>query len=225
MVNLEDDSGPRKHYKWILCSAYPELDADKEVIEIVGNVTDISKQKWAEDVQKHRMDSALESKKHLEHFIDVTSHEMRNPLSAIMQCADGILTSYPGTDGDFPIPSPVTYGALLDQTMDAAQTIAQCAEHMKRIVDDILTISKLDSGLLVITPIDAQPETIAKHAVKMFESEAKVAGVDLVFEVDESYGALSITWMSVDPTRLLQVGLSTFEKERHSSYRLSLIHI
>ncbi|KAL5380926.1 hypothetical protein DPSP01_007462 [Paraphaeosphaeria sporulosa] len=199
------ESDPQVHWKWVLCSAYPELDANYEVIEMVGNVTDISKQKWAEDVQRRRTDSALESKKHLEHFIDTTSHEMRNPLSAIMQCADGILTSYSGTDGDFAIPSPVTYGALLEQTVDAAQTIAQCAQHMKRIVDDILTISKLDSGLLIITPIDAQPETVAQHAVKMFESEAKVADVDLSFEVDDSCRTLGINWVSLDPTRLLQI--------------------
>lgn len=205
VASSKPDAEPREYYKWILCSAYAEVDANNELMEIVGNVTDISKQKWAEDVQKHRTDSALESKKHLEHFIDTTSHEMRNPLSAIMQCADGILTSYPGTEGDFAIPSPFTYASLLEQTVDAAQTIAQCAQHMKRIVDDILTISKLDSGLLIITPIDAQPETVAKHAVKMFDSEAKVADVDLSFEVDESYRALGIDWVSLDPTRLLQV--------------------
>ncbi|KAJ4299349.1 hypothetical protein N0V90_004594 [Kalmusia sp. IMI 367209] len=202
---FEPDNQPQDYYKWILCSAYPELDAKNEILEIVGNVTDISKQKWAEDVQKRRTDSALESKRHLEHFIDTTSHEMRNPLSAIMQCADGILTSYPGTDGEYLVPSPTSYISLLDQTMDAAQTIAQCAQHMKRIVDDILTVSKLDSGLLVITPVDTQPEVVTRHAVKMFEAEAKAAEVDLVFEVDESYRAFGVNWMSLDPTRLLQV--------------------
>jgi signal transduction histidine kinase len=197
-VDLDSESNPQEYYKWILCSSYPELDAHNDIVEIVGNVTDISKQKWAEDVQKRRTDSALESKKHLEHFIDTTSHEMRNPLSAIMQCADGILTSYLGADDDdYGIPSPVTYAALLDQTVDAAQTIAECAQHMKRIVDDILTISKLDSGLLIITPIDAQPATVAQHAVKMFQSEAKVANVDLAFEVDESCRALDINWVSL----------------------------
>lgn len=122
-----------------------------------------------------------------------------------MQCADGILTSYPENDSSHLLPSPTTYASLLDQTVDAAQTIAQCAQHMKRIVDDILTISKLDSGLLIITPIDAQPETVTRHAVKMFEAEAKAAEVDLVLDIDESYKRLNIDWVSLDPTRLLQV--------------------
>jgi signal transduction histidine kinase len=128
-----------------------------------------------------------------------------------MQCADAILTSYPGSDGDFPVPSPTTYASLLEQTLDAAQTIAQCAQHMKRIVDDILTISKLDSGLLAITPVDAEPKSVASHAVKMFESEAKAADVDMTFHVDQSYHDLKVGWVSLDPTRLLQVRSFLFE--------------
>jgi signal transduction histidine kinase/DNA-binding response OmpR family regulator len=199
----QPESGKSQHHKWILCSAYPELGPNDELLEIVGSVTDISKQKWAEGIQKLRTDSALESKKHLEHFIDTTSHEMRNPLSAIMQCADGILSSYSFSDGN--PPSPRTYFDLLDQTLDSAQTIAQCAQHMRHIVDDILTISKLDSGLLVITPVDAQPESVVKHVVKMFDSEAKAAGVNLSFVVDQSYRDLEVDWVSLDPTRVLQV--------------------
>ncbi|KAH7412209.1 putative histidine kinase HHK11p [Phaeosphaeria sp. MPI-PUGE-AT-0046c] len=192
-----------KHFRWILCSAYPELDASGNLIEITGNVTDISKQKWAEGVQKMRTDIALESKLHLEHFIDTTSHEMRNPLSAIMQSADGILNAY-ASDAHVP-PSQNAWSAFLEQTLDAAQTIAQCAQHMRHIVDDILTISKLDSGLLVITPVDAQPEGLVEHAVKMFEAEAKAARVDISFSIDQTYRDLQLDWVSLDPTRLLQI--------------------
>jgi signal transduction histidine kinase len=76
---------------------------------------------------------------------------------------------------------------------------------MKRIVDDILTVSKLDSGLLAITPIDAEPESVVSHAVKMFDSEAKAAAVAMTLHVDQSYRDLKLDWVSLDPTRLLQV--------------------
>ena len=117
-------------------------------------------QKWAEGIQKIRTDSALQGKQHLEHFLDTTSHEMRNPLSAIMQCADSITSSYPQDDrnGEQNI-TPTEWSAFIASTLDAAQTIGVCATHMKHIVDDILTISKLDSGLLDMTPVIAQPES------------------------------------------------------------------
>jgi CheY-like chemotaxis protein len=72
-------------------------------------------------------------------------------------------------------------------------------------VDDILTISKLDSGLLVITPVDAQPESLVKHAVKMFEAEAKAASVELSSTIDQSYRDMELIYVSLDPTRLLQI--------------------
>jgi signal transduction histidine kinase len=85
---------------------------------------------------------------------------MRNPLSAIMQCADSITSSYPQDDrnGEQSI-TPTEWSAFIASTLDAAQTIGVCATHMKHIVDDILTISKLDSGLLDMTPVIAQPES------------------------------------------------------------------
>jgi signal transduction histidine kinase len=133
--------------------------------------------------------SALTRGKHLEHFIDTTSHEMRNPLSAIMQCADGILDAYSAQISGSPLPG--AWYSFLEQTLDAAQTISQCAMHMRHIIDDVLTISKLDSGLLIITPVDAQPESIVKHAVRMFDAEA--------------YRNMEIDYCSLDSTRVLQV--------------------
>jgi len=76
---------------------------------------------------------------------------------------------------------------------------------MKRIVDYILTISKLDSGLLVMALVDSQPKPIAKHSVKIFEGEARAAGVDMRFVVEDLYCELGVDWASLDPTRLLQV--------------------
>ncbi|KAL1613547.1 hypothetical protein SLS54_010518 [Diplodia seriata] len=189
---------------WILCAAYPEVSESGEIKEIVGCVTDISRQKWGEWLQKQRTEDALESKRQLENFIDTTSHEMRNPLGAVIQCADGIIASHSAY-----IKSASGLGEterkLLDGGIDAAQTIAQCSQHMKCIVDDVLTMSKLDSGLLMMTPVDTQPEALGRHAVKMFEAEAKAAGVDLKFTIDPSFRQLGLDWVSLDPTRLLQI--------------------
>lgn len=63
---------------WILCSAYPELSEDGVVNEVLGSVTDVSRQKFGEGLQKQRTAHALESKRRLENFIDTTSHEVRH---------------------------------------------------------------------------------------------------------------------------------------------------
>ena len=133
---------------WVLMSLYPEKDLAGNLKSVFGSITNISQQKWAEDFQKRRMEEAIELKRQQENFIDMTSHEMRNPLSAILQCADEIssqLSNYRSGDEDFRESRKIT--DLMDSSIDAAQTIALCAQHQKRIVDDILTLSKLDSAL------------------------------------------------------------------------------
>ncbi|KAI9704053.1 MAG: hypothetical protein M1820_005675 [Bogoriella megaspora] len=198
-----DPSGQRAD-TWVLFSAYTERYAEGTLKSVFGSVTNISQQKWAEGFQKRKMEEAVELKRQQENFIDITSHEMRNPLSAILQCADEISTSLQ----DFRNSSPGTHiinDDLLHSNIDAAQTIALCAQHQKRIVDDVLTLSKLDSALLLVTPVDAQPLAVVQRALKMFENELTNADIELQFHVDASYTQLGLDWVRVDPSRVLQV--------------------
>jgi len=47
----------------------------------VKGITDISRIKWAENLQARRLHEAEETRRAQNSFIDITSHEMRNPLS------------------------------------------------------------------------------------------------------------------------------------------------
>lgn len=196
----QDRDGNRLHQTWVLASAYPEKGPDGQLKRIFGSVTDISTQKLATELQKRRMDEAVELKRQQENFIDITSHEMRNPLSAILQCADEISSSLTEARG-----LPGLHVDLLDSNIDAAQTIALCAQHQKRIVDDVLTLSKLDSARLLVTPVDVQPTSVIHRALKMFEGELQTADISLDFRIDESLHDLRVDWVRLDPSRLLQV--------------------
>lgn len=80
---------------------------------------------------------------------------MRNPLSAIMLSADGIANAIIDFQSQGGGPANVSQD-LLESNLDAAQTIVLCAQHQKRIIDDVLTLSKLNSALLQVTPISVQ---------------------------------------------------------------------
>ena len=128
---------------------------------------------------------------------------MRNPLSAIVQCADEISTSlsnYKATST-----RPMLPIELIDSNIDAAQTIALCANHQTRIVSDILTLSKLDSALLLVTPVDTQPVSVVQQTLKMFSGELQTADIRMQLETDPSWEKLQIDWVRLDPSRLLQV--------------------
>ena len=76
---------------YILVSALLQRLGDEDYV--ISVVTDISYQKWMESLHDQRRQQALEMKRAQENFMDMTSHEMRNPLSAIFQCADAIVNS------------------------------------------------------------------------------------------------------------------------------------
>ncbi|KKY18726.1 putative histidine kinase hhk13p [Diplodia seriata] len=138
--------------------AFSVVTDDGWLRSIVGSVTDITTIKWAEGIQKRKMEDAIEAKRQQENFIDVTSHEMRNPLSAIMIS-----------------------------------------------VDDILTISKLDSGLFSINPIEVQPVALIQDLSKMFAGEYNAAGITQMTIVEDSYKALAVDWVLLDSSRLTQI--------------------
>ncbi|KAK0712313.1 hypothetical protein B0T21DRAFT_376400 [Apiosordaria backusii] len=200
---------------WVLFSAHAELSTDGSVRSVMGSITDISHLKWAQGLQNRRLQEAEETRRQQNEFIDITSHEMRNPLTAILQCADDILSALGAGDNQYQ-GTEATYrgigsaGSVTPQTIqsciDAAQTIALCVQHQKSIVDDILTISKLDSNLLLLTPVPCQPKLLLRRAVKMFEPELQAKKIEVSFDVrDSSLHGLGVEWVAMDPSRVLQV--------------------
>lgn len=71
-----------------------------------------------------------------------------------MLCADGIATSVKEFQSSRETDALMSQTrALLESNLDAAQTIVLCAQHQKRIIDDVLTLSKLNSTMVHVTPV------------------------------------------------------------------------
>lgn len=76
---------------------------------------------------------------------------------------------------------------------------------MQKVVDDILTLSKLDSDLLQITPVLAQPLDVIRQALNIFDRQARQSGIQLTFKPSSSIVDLNVAWVWLDPNRVLQV--------------------
>ncbi|KAK5999993.1 hypothetical protein QM012_005081 [Aureobasidium pullulans] len=186
-----------QHY-WVLNSIVPDIE-DGEVQGVIGSLADIRHTMWALQLQKDSTEAALESKKHLERFIDMTSHEMRNPLGATMQCADDILRLIEDQNvSRMGSPSQDIFESIREN----AKTIAFCSAHQKTIADDILVVSKLSSSLLSLASAVCQPEMVAKQVVRMFQAEAANADIDLNLETHPSY---TMNWALCDASRIRQI--------------------
>lgn len=149
--------------------------------------------------QKQLASQALERKRQQENFIDISSHELRNPLSAVLQSAEGILGLLNR--------HKLGRSQILDveQITDSAQTILLCVNHQRIIIEDILAVSKLDSNLMTVTPVPTDPRDLVWNGLKMFEAEFAEKGIHWEFRVLEGYDLLDVSWVNIDPSRTTQI--------------------
>ncbi|KAH0331740.1 histidine kinase, partial [Aureobasidium melanogenum] len=191
---------------WLQGTAIAEIGIDGSVVAVQGFVTEISLKKASERLLSEKLEDALEHKRQADRFIDMTSHEMRNPLSAILQSADGILTTLENNNRLGIMSGITTFSSdALETVLDAAQTIILCAQHQGRIVDDILTLSKLDSNLLVVSPDTVDMPSLLEKCFKMHEAELIRAKIGISLRIHEGFRNLAVGKVMLDSSRLLQV--------------------
>ncbi|KAM3080472.1 hypothetical protein ACMFMG_005423 [Clarireedia jacksonii] len=181
----------------LLFLAFPYV-VNGEIKSLMCCTTDISQLKWAEASEARNAADAREAKRQQEEFIDVVSHEMRNPLSAIFQCAEMISNSF----RDLVHMSAVE---ILKSNIEAANTITMCATHQKHIVDDVLTLSKLKYMMLTISPRPVRPISIFEQVVKMFQADLTSHDISINTIVEPSFGENKIDWVMFDDSRVTQI--------------------
>jgi signal transduction histidine kinase len=69
-------------------------------------------------------------------------------------------------------------------------------------------MSKVESRLLLITPVPTQPIKVAQKVMKMFEMDFNHKRISAEFSVHPSYYAMGIDWVKADPSRFTQVLLN-----------------
>ncbi|KAI1264426.1 hypothetical protein F5Y18DRAFT_436848 [Xylariaceae sp. FL1019] len=201
----------------VLATGFSEIGEDGRAEYIDFWVTNISAQKMAAKILADKMEEAIRLKNQQERFIDMISHEIRNPLSAILHCGEEVVDAMKngqvaleaiGQDSFSStalVPLRQACQKQLDNALDAANTIMYCVQHQKQIVDDVLTLSKLDSELFVMSPASVEIMSLLRMAVKIFERELKVTDIDLTIVEDHSFVHHRVDWVLLDAKRFLQI--------------------
>lgn len=166
-------------------------------------MSDISALKWAERTEARKAAAAADAKRQQEEFIDMVSHEMRNPLSAIYTSADTITHSLP--DVQEKGASEERLMETLRSNADCARTIMSAAKLQKRIIDDVLTLSKLEYQILSISPQPMQLPDVVDSMLKMFESDMLAHHIAASAMAEPSLRANNVDWVVCDPARLTQI--------------------
>ena len=182
---------------WVLVTGFRENDE-----HVICWVTDIQAQKAAAITLNEKMQEAIIQRTRQENFIDMISHEIRNPLSAVLHCSEDIIkcASSISAGGN----SQDAHSAA-QECLESAQTISYCVEHQKRIVDDVLTLSKLDADLLEIALVPVEPRKAIRSALRIFDRELRESGITMNIVEHKSLDAMDVSFLMLDPNRFLQV--------------------
>lgn len=97
-------------------------------------------------------------------FLAHMSHEIRNPLTAIVNYAE--LVQRPET--------------ALSERESAVETIRRNALHLLEVVNDILDISKIESRTFDLERVECSPRQIIFEVLEMFQVRAQSKGLELV---------------------------------------------
>ncbi|KAK9481370.1 hypothetical protein V1514DRAFT_8541 [Lipomyces japonicus] len=206
-------SDPANIERWCASAVSAEFDPETgKIANITGIWTDITERKQSEALQRQRADEAVERRRQQEYFIDAISHEMRNPLSAIIQSVEvvsgkvnslvtmvrEIAERLPPDQIDKPL-------SELTESAECLDTIQLCTSHMRRIIADTINLSKMESGLFPINPVYCKPVSVVNEVLKMYENELKSLSITSGVEVGEAYKQLVPDTVKMDPRRVAQV--------------------
>ena len=186
---------------WRVLMLAPLDDADLHRLNLsnggfICTIADITHEKTAELLQMEIAREAQERKQQQERFIDMISHEVRNPLSAILHCTEDILEAVKDKESS---------GVPVADITQAAETISFCIAHQKKIVDDVLTFSKLDASMLTLSPRRAQPKRHLARTLSIFRPELRKKDIQFEYKLDHSYSDCGIEWALADFNRMGQV--------------------
>ena len=117
-------------------------------------------------------------------FLADMSHELRTPLHGLL----GMLALVRDTPRDA-------------RAGDWLRTADESAQHLRRLLDDILDLSKLDSGSLTLTPVAVNLTALLHEVQALLQPAAAAKGLGLQVQIDPALGALAL----LDATRVRQV--------------------
>lgn len=103
-----------------------------------------------------------------EEVLAIVSHDLRNPLNAIMLASSLFQTS----------------GDLSAEDREQLQTIDLSAKRMRRLIEDLLDVTRLEGGKRL--PIEAAPievDTLVGEANELFKSQANEMSIAFTSEV------------------------------------------
>ncbi|WP_166636771.1 PAS domain S-box protein [Cognatilysobacter terrigena] len=163
-------------WRWLHATARPRFGAAGEFLGYIGAVMDVTERRDAEDALR-------EADRRKDEFLATLAHELRNPLSPIRT---GLQVLNVTDDGD----TARRTRAMMERQLG----------HMVRLIDDLLDVSRITSGKVVLQRDRISLQDAALAAIESARPLIEHARHRLHVELPSAP-----LWIDADPTRIAQV--------------------
>jgi len=170
---------------WLSVNVEVVRDENDKVLFYQGFVYDISARKKLEyELREHRRAAELANERKSA-FLATMSHEFRTPLSAIIGYAELI-----------------SYGLVpVEKLREYARSIEKSGEYLKELIDDLLDISKIESGKFVVEQIYFSLKSEISEIFNALRSLAELKGIGFNVIFNDSLPE----YITADPKRFKQI--------------------
>lgn len=104
-------------------------------------------------------------------FLANMSHELRTPLNAILGMSEGLLEE--------------VYGSLNKQQQKSLKTIEKSGKHLLELINDILDISKIESGKLTLQIAPCHIRSLCTSSLTFVKQQALKKNIKLITSIEE----------------------------------------
>ena len=171
-----DDAGRRQ---WWSVSGNPVFDEDGEFVGYRGTGRNVTIEMEAGQALKESKEQAELSNRAKSEFIANMSHELRTPLNAIIGFSDMLMLQ--------------PYGPLGDERYRSyAEDINGSGGHLLALINDILDLSKVESGNEKLFEEEVNFSGLVASLVTLLKHHADEGNVELVLEFDEQLPRLLV---------------------------------
>lgn len=175
----------RGEYRWNIIRAVAETRTSGEIIAWLGTCTDFHERKIVEDKLLKAQQEADSANVAKTNFLANMSHEIRTPLNSILGFTELMLTP----------------NYSVEEQSKSLGTIRKNGKILLKIIDEILDISKVETGHLEMEVVETDLGKLITQVYSLLEVQAQEKKLDFNFRFGNHIPSKVLT----DPVRYQQI--------------------